>query len=616
MDDISFINASIFDNSMRIDIQTLKLAELIRDFFSLRISIIEKNNNNKDKNLLEIMDSMNMITDEVENLKKLYLVGSNIEEIELKLTLRSNSSSKINNEKDTKPQNAESTKINPSNKNNNNIEINSNLKSKKSTYISRSPDRLTNKLVLNCSPKQENKEVTVPNKGKGNDKTPIQEIVINNPSKTSKLGTIQENTKKVLIDRRGSPNQPKGSLSNNFNSNNTVNKNPTGTIKTSVKTKIEVISMVNPTRTGNCSPVNNQTKNVKIQQNDVKEKESKFRNDTHRKSAIIPSNIKSRSPEQKDINITKLIESSPPRISFEYQNNDTSVNSNEKNLKQEKNNQVINGELSEKRKYSNASNSCSNHEITKSMNNGNSSVLSSCNEVNISSNLLDKLRRFFNNTNNSQIFLHLYRFLRVNEKTLLKNINHKMRINFFNSEISQIKQRILLKKPEENPFYNFSLKTDLDSQIKKESLFLSDYLDDKNVLNSYTFINLVNMIYIMLYSKRSDSSSLTDKVDKIEDFILQIDFDRNIYSKITTLIRKLRNSIDIFHILRGVYDINQDNYVFNFDLPKKFDSLVKFAIAVTTMIEQGQNIEVVLDVEILNHKIDILRAYSDKKFDQ
>ena len=374
--------------------------------------------------------------------------------------------------------------------------------------------------------------------------------------------------------------------------------------------------MVNPTRTGNCSPVNNQTKNVKIQQNDVKEKESKFRNDTHRKSAIIPSNIKSRSPEQKDINITKLIESSPPRISFEYQNNDTSVNSNEKNLKQEKNNQVINGELSEKRKYSNASNSCSNHEITKSMNNGNSSVLSSCNEVNISSNLLDKLRRFFNNTNNSQIFLHLYRFLRVNEKTLLKNINHKMRINFFNSEISQIKQRILLKKPEENPFYNFSLKTDLDSQIKKESLFLSDYLDDKNVLNSYTFINLVNMIYIMLYSKRSDSSSLTDKVDKIEDFILQIDFDRNIYSKITTLIRKLRNSIDIFHILRGVYDINQDNYVFNFDLPKKFDSLVKFAIAVTTMIEQGQNIEVVLDVEILNHKIDILRAYSDKKFDQ
>ena len=191
-----------------------------------------------------------------------------------------------------------------------------------------------------------------------------------------------------------------------------------------------------------------------------------------------------------------------------------------------------------------------------------------------------------------------------------------MRKAFFDSEIIQMQKRIVLKKPEENPFYNFSLKKELDTQIKTENLFLSDYLDEKSVTGSLSFMNLINMIYIMLYSERSDSKSLPDKIEKIEDFILQIDFDRNIYSKIATFIKKLKNNIDIFHILRGVFDLNQDYFIFKFDLPKKFDSFIKFAICVSVIIEQGQNIEVVLDVEILNHKIDILKAYSDKQFHQ
>ena len=120
------------------------------------------------------------------------------------------------------------------------------------------------------------------------------------------------------------------------------------------------------------------------------------------------------------------------------------------------------------------------------------------------------------------------------------------------------------------------------------------------------------MIYIILYLERSDSKSISDKIEKIEDFILQIDFDRNINSKIMTFIRKLKNNIDIFYILRGVFDLNKDNFLFKFDIPKKFDSFIKFAMYISLIIEQGQNIEVVLDIEILNQKIDILRAYSDK----
>lgn len=598
MDNIDYFNASVFDYSLRIDLQTLKLAELIQVFFSMRISIIEANYENKDKNLLEIMDSMNMITDEVENFRKNSVTSSNIEEIELKLSVRSNSSSKMKKEKEMKQAINETPKIFVINKHSN-IDITSNLKSKKNTYISRSPERLTNKLILSASPRNEKKEVVVTNKNKVSEKIPIQEIVLNNLQKTNKLAITQENWKKAGIERRGSPNQGKGSITNNFNSNNTFNKNAT-TSKPTVKCKIEVITIGNLTRTRNISPVNNKSKNVKIQHVEIKEKEkvSKFKNDTYiRKGSA--NEVKSRSPIQKEMNYTKLLDGSPKRKSFEYQNNDTSVNSNEKLLKQERTNIM--------------SNEVSIHEITKSINCGNSSILSSCNEVNISSTLSDKLRKFFN-MDNSLIFIHLYRYFRVREKIIFKNINNKMRKSYFENEIFQFQKKIKLKKPEENPFYKFALKNELESQIKTENLFLSDYFDNKNVTGSLTFMNLVSMIYRLLYSERSDSKSLTDKIEKIEDFFLQIDFDRNIYSKIPTLIRKLNNSIDIFYILRGVYDSNTDNFIFNFDLPKKFDSLIKFAISISVLIENGQNIEVVLDIEIFNHKIDILKAYSDKQF--
>ena len=615
MDNIDNFNASIFDNTLMNDLNTLKLAESIHEFFFYRIAIIETNFIKKDKNLLEIMDSINLLTDDVEKIKKVCLNSTNIEEIELKMTGRSNSSSKVNKDlknlcNENKTANNEITKTTVSCKNSNN-EVNVNLKTKKGTYISRSPERPTNKLIFNGgSPKNEKKDDAKQGKFKVVEKIPIQEIVINNPPKSNKLVTTQD-MKKPVIERRGSPIQLKGNAHNiKINSNTNLNKNST-LGKPAVKSKIEVIVMGNLNRTGNCSPVNNQSKNVKVQQeNKDQEKGSKLKKDANTRKSTFEI-VKSRSPEQNK-DSTKIIDCSPPRKSLENHNNDTSITSNEKYLKNERTNIHSNGELSAKRKSSNHSNSCSIHENTNSMNNGNSSMLSSCNEVNISLRFTDKLRKFFNNYDNSRIFINLFHFFKLKEKIILKNFSYDMRKKYFESEILQIQKKIISKKSEENPFFNFTLNKEMEIQIKNDTLFLSDYIDDKNVMCSLTFINLINMIYIILYLERSDSKSISDKIEKIEDFILQIDFDRNINSKIMTFIRKLKNNIDIFYILRGVFDLNKDNFLFKFDIPKKFDSFIKFAMYISLIIEQGQNIEVVLDIEILNQKIDILRAYSDK----
>jgi len=557
-----------------------------------------------------------MLSDEVENIRK-NNVGAHatIEEIEVKTNARSNSSARMNIE----IQNTSNEKQTSGSKNNIQ-EITTNLKTTKASFVSRSPERKSNKFVFAGSPKNEKcdkKEPSTVFKSKNSDK-PIQEIIINNPqTRPIIMGKNQENNKKIIIERRGSPNQVKGNGFSNFHSNNTtknnsINNNPN---KPVTKAKIEVIMMGNPTRTGNSSPVNNQSKN-KVQENQFKEKGSKFKNEVgNRKSSN--NGMKSRSPQQKEMNFTKLIGSSPTRKSFEDQNNDTSVNSNEKYLRHERKNIMSNCELSAKRKNSNHSNSCSNNEVTKSMNAGNSSLLSAYNDVNNNSTLIsDKFKKLFNNEDHYNILIKLYNFCRVREKIALKNMSHVMRNRFFESEILRIHERIALKRPEENPFYFFTVRKDLEVSINTESLYLSDYIDDEVILNSDTMNNVVNMIYIILYSDRSDTLSIVEKIEKIEDFILQIDFDRNIYSKIPIMIKNLKSSIDIFHILRGLFDMNQDNFLFRSDLPKKFESLVKFIACVAMVVEQGQNIEVVLDIEILNHKIDILRAYSDKQFDQ
>lgn len=616
MDNISFYNSSLFDSSMRLDLQTLKLAEMIHEFFSLKISTFEQNYERKDKDLMDIMDSMNMLSDEVENIRKNNISAySTIEEMEVKTNGRSNSSARINIE----IQNTSNEKQTPASKNNIQ-EISTNLKTTKASFISRSPERKSNKFVFSGSPKNEKsdkKESATVTKTKTSDR-PIQEIIINNPqTRPIIMGKNQENNKKMAIERRASPNQVKGSIGfSNFHSNNTTKNTSINNINKQVpKSKIEVIVMGNPTRTGNSSPVNNQSKN-KAQENQFKEKGSKFKAENGSKK-ISTHGMKSRSPQQKDMNFTKLTGSSPTRKSFEDQNNDTSVNSNEKYLRHERKNIMSNCELSAKRKNSNHSNSCSNNEVTKSMNAGNSSLLSAYNDANNNSTFMaDKFKKFFNNEDNYNIMIKLFNFCRVKEKVALKNISHLMRNRFFESEILRIHERIAYKRPEENPFFFFTLRKDLEVLINTESLYLSDYVDDESILNSLTLFNVVNMIYIILYNERNDVISIVEKIEKIEDYILQIDFDRNIYSKISIMIKNLKNSIDIFHILRGLFDMNQDNFLFMSDLPKKFDSLVKFAACVAMVVEQGQNIEVVLDIEILNHKIDILRAYSDKQFDQ
>lgn len=627
MDNIDFVNASLFDNSMRMDLHILKIAEFIQEFFSQRLRAIEENFENRDKALIEVMDSMNMISEDVEYIRKnsasLNSSYNTIEEIEIHANVRSNSSSRINI--DTKLANDKP----PTGSKVSGNDINVALKTTKAGFISRSPERKSNKFIFaGGSPKNEKKDSI--NIAKGGDKA-IKEILINNPPATKPIIMGKNTDKNIAIDRRGSPNQVKTNASTNFNSNgvpaNNVNNHhkiqSTNTISTptsnkiqaqptpQVKSRIEVITMGNPTRTGNCSPVNNQSKNNKIQEIQLKEKNSKFKNDlVTRKST--GHEMKSRSPQQRDMNFTKLIGCSPPRKSIDDQNNDTSVNSTEKYLKHERNN-LMSGDLSAQRKNSNHSNSCSNHEITKSMNAGNSSILSSFAEITLTPLAIEKFKKLFYRETN--ILIHLYNFMRTKEKIALKNIGYNMRTRYFESEIFNIQTRIALKKPEENPFYSFSLRKDLEPAIKSESLFLSDYIDDESVLSSLTMMNLVNIIYIVLHGDRADGDTLIDMIEKIEDFIMQIDFDRNIYSKIPTMIKKLKNSIDLFHILRGLYDVNPDNFIFKADLPKKFEALVRFVASIASVVEQGQNIEVVLDLEILNHKIDILRAYSEKQFD-
>ena len=518
MDNIDFFNVSAFDNSIRQDIQILKLAEMTQEYLSSRLSTIEHNNEQKDKNLLEVMDSINILTNEIDILKKKYpLQSSNsIEEISVETNGRSNSSLKTNYHNTSNPIN-ETT--NDSHKTGITKGSNHNLVSidfkEKVNYISRSPERKSNNFMLNSSPKNEKIKEPISNHNKLSEKTVIQEIVINNQPKIS--NKIAENLKKTGFERKGSPNQSKINIAiSNFGSNKVTNA------KVNVKGKIENMTIINVnSKTEACSPTNNQTKNPKnnpaekIKELKEKERNSKFKNDILKDNSKTNNfDMKSRSPQNnKNLNFKKLINCSPPRKSFEDQNNDTSVNSNDKYIKIDKKIIISN------RKNSNQSNSIStpNNEL-KSMNNENSSILSVSHEVNISISITNleksKFKLFFNNDENTNIYLKLFQFCRIREKLSFKSMNSILRKKFFQSEIFEIQKKIMLKKPEENPFFNFFLKKELETSVKSESLYLSDYIDDKLINENVTFINLINLIHLILYSDNMEIRTLTEKIEK------------------------------------------------------------------------------------------------------
>ena len=149
----------------------------------------------------------------------------------------------------------------------------------------------------------------------------------------------------------------------------------------------------------------------------------------------------------------------------------------------------------------------------------------------------------------------------------------------------------------------------LEHKINKESLVLSKYKE--TFQSNQSFINIINLLYLLANQTEVDdfSKTLNVKLAYIENFIEIYDSNLNFYKVLKEITFNLKKNHYIYTSLKR--HSNTLKFTFN-GLSNEFTPLIEYLhILNKTLMAKSNNTELMIDVEIINHKIDILKTLSD-----
>ncbi len=222
-----------------------------------------------------------------------------------------------------------------------------------------------------------------------------------------------------------------------------------------------------------------------------------------------------------------------------------------------------------------------------------------------------------NDFNNLSHFLNIFKFLSTNDKIAFKNVNKTLHKCFFENEILELERVIFEKKKEDNPFYNMTISAELQQKISYSRAFLSENLT--NLQNNQNFKNFIDLIYVFLFTSAGSgiiyqikTKSTVEKVVEIENLINKVDSksNKNIYSAFNECYTNLTKNKEIYNTLKYLYDNNITAFDVS-DLPEEFINFMSFIDTLKEQIKVGQNMETIIDLEILSHKLDKIKSFAE-----
>ena len=207
--------------------------------------------------------------------------------------------------------------------------------------------------------------------------------------------------------------------------------------------------------------------------------------------------------------------------------------------------------------------------------------------------------------------------MNTNDKILFKNTNKTIHKSFFENEILELERVIYEKKKEDNPLYNMALTSELLQKVSYSKAFLSENL--KILQTNPNFKNFIDMLYVFLFTSGGNgiiylikTKSIIEKVAEIEAFISKVDnnSNKNIYSIFNECYSNLTKNKEIYNTLKYLYDNNKSIFDL-YGLPEEFSNFLTLIETVEDHIRQGHNMEIIIDLEILSHKLDKIKAYNE-----
>jgi len=161
----------------------------------------------------------------------------------------------------------------------------------------------------------------------------------------------------------------------------------------------------------------------------------------------------------------------------------------------------------------------------------------------------------------------------------------------------------------------------LEENLKSAYLVLSEYTEKYNEVPSFN--NLVNILHIiaftgdMTFSDEKYFSALKEKflfqkVDDLDKYVQKNSKSRSIYSVFPYLINNLKFKNEVYLSLK---EMNQENdHALNIrGLAEEFSPCAELFQIIEKCLNNGSNMEIVIDLEILQHKLEILKTYSDQQ---
>jgi hypothetical protein len=187
---------------------------------------------------------------------------------------------------------------------------------------------------------------------------------------------------------------------------------------------------------------------------------------------------------------------------------------------------------------------------------------------------------------------------------------------YFEKEVLELERLIFEKKKEDNPFYNMNLSQDLSQKISYSRAFLSETL--KTNQGNLNFKNFIDMIYVFLFSTSGgilyslNTKGTSEKVVEIEEYIMKNyeNSNKNVYSIFNDCYENLTKYKDIYNTLKYLNENNKKIFEIK-GLPEEFNNFVNFICTLQEYINKGQNMETMIDLEILSHKLSKIKTYSD-----
>jgi len=227
------------------------------------------------------------------------------------------------------------------------------------------------------------------------------------------------------------------------------------------------------------------------------------------------------------------------------------------------------------------------------------------------------MQQFLNDFNNLPQFINIFKFLNTNDKIIFKNTNKTLHKCFFENEILELERVIFEKKKEDNPLYNMILSNELQQKVSYSKAFLSENLG--TLQGNQNFKNFIDMLYVFLFTSGGNgiiylikTKSVAEKVKEIEEFISKIDknSNKNIYSIFNECYNNLTKNKEIYNTLKYLFDNNKTIFDIH-GLPDEFTNFLSLIDSLKEHINMGQNMETIIDLEILSHKLDKLKSFTE-----